>query len=202
MRPTIGRRFAVAASCALVAIALPAIALALRGSSASPASTSATGIGAVSSSRETALDAASASTERMLNARGFLTATAGARLLSEARTVPVTVAGSRLYLVPTEKGKLCLFLEVYGETCSDPIGAANPALIVAEDRDGPGGAGPLVYGVAMDGVSSVTFELGGRRATVHVAQNTFVYRGDSAASAGTLLPVSASFADGSSTPLD
>lgn len=201
MRKGFRRGIAIGAVTLAVAVGIP-IGLSIRVANApSQATSSNPGIGLVTSSYESALDPKTATTLRMLNERGFGAAALGKRSLTEARTVSTTVGGRRLYLVPTENGKLCLFLEESGEACSEPISPANPAQVVVEDRDGPGGVGPTVFGVAMDGVRSVTFAAGGDRHVVPVTGNTFVFRGNSEMSAGSVLAISATLDDGTTLPL-
>lgn len=202
MRQRLGRRVAVGFACAAVAVGVPTVALAIRGADApsqppSPVQT----IGLVESSQASGLDPATAATLRMLNERGLGAAVLGKRLLAEARILPTTINGKRLYLVPTETGKLCLHLEGSGEAWFDPISQANPALLVAEDSDGPGGVGATVYGVAMDGVRSVTFTAGGNRHVVPVTGNVFVFHGDSETSAGLVDAISATLNDGTALSL-
>ncbi|HLA13684.1 MAG TPA: hypothetical protein VJZ25_01550 [Gemmatimonadaceae bacterium] len=197
MRHRFGRRIAVGGACVAVAVGIPTVALAIRVANApSPAASPIQGIGLVTSSQERGLDPRTAATLRMLNDRGLGAAALGKRLLTEARTVSTRISGKRLYLVPTETGKLCLFLEESGEACSEPLSQANPAQVVVEDRDGPGGVGPTVFGVAIDGVRSVTFAADGDRHVVPVTGNAFVFRGNSEMSAGSVLAVSATLDDG------
>ncbi len=202
MKPRFRRGFAIGAVCATVAVGIPAVALAIRGANAPSAPATANQpIGLVTSAEKSAVDPRTAATLGMLNDRGHAAAAVGKRLVNDARTLPMTISGKRLYLVPTGKGKLCLFLEGSGETCSDRLSQANPALIVAEDDDGPGGVGPTVYGVAMDGVRSVTIAIGGERHVIPVTANAFVFRGDSAATAASLLAMSAARDDGTTLSL-
>lgn len=202
MRQRFGRGLGIGVACAAVAVGIPTIALAIRSTDApSQPPSPVQAIGLVTSSQASGLDPATATTLRMLNERGLGAAVLGKRLLTEARTLPTTISGKRLYLVPTETGKLCLYLEGSVEAWFDPVSQANPALLVAEDRDGPGGVGPTVYGVAMDGVRTVTFTAGGDRHVVPVTGNVFVFRGDSETSAGSVMAISATLDDGTDLSL-
>jgi hypothetical protein len=186
---------AIAAGVTVVAVAVGAT----GGSSQS--ATSPPGIGLVTSAQVGGLDAGTAATLRTENTVGLGSAVLGQRLLSRARTVPATINGLHLYLVPTDKGKLCVYLEASGESCTDALSSANPVHLIAEDRDGPGGAGPIVFGVAMDGVRSVTFTIGGQSQTVAVNGNSFEFQGTSDTDITSVLPISATLADGTVTPL-
>jgi hypothetical protein len=202
MRQMFGRGVAVGLAFAAVAVGIPTVALAIRGADgASQPRRPVQAIGPVSSSQAAGLDRVTATTLRMLNQRGIGAAILGKRSLTEARTLSTTVDGRRLYLVPTETGKVCLYLEGSVEAWFDPISPANPALLVAEDRDGPGGVGPTVYGVAMDGVRSVTFAAGGDRQVVPVIGNVFVFHGDPEVSADSVTAISATLNDGTDLSL-
>jgi hypothetical protein len=201
MRQSFGRQVVVGLVFAVMAV-IPTVALATRGTDApSQRSVPLPSIGLVTSSQAGGLAPATVSTLRMLDDRGIGTAILGKRLAAEARTLSTRVNGKRLHLVPTETGKLSLHLEGSGETWFDPISKANPVLLVAEDRDGPGGVGATVYGVAMDGVRTVTFAFGGETHVVPVTENVFVFRADSELRAGSLDAISATFDDGSALPL-
>jgi hypothetical protein len=203
MRQRFGRGIVFGAALVAVAVGVPAVALAIQGpNTPQQPPTPIRGVGAVTSSQPSELDQRTASTLSMLNDRGLGAAALGKRLLAEARTLATTVNGRRLYLVPTEAGKLCTYLQDSGEACTEPLSRANPAQIVVEDRDGPGGAGPIVFGVTMDGVRSVTFAVAGQRHVVAASGNAFVFRGTSEMSAAEVLGVSATLDDGTVLSLE
>jgi hypothetical protein len=53
-----------------------------------------------------------------------------------------------------------------------------PLTFAVADPDGAGGGeGPIAYGVARDGVVSVSFTVDGRRASVAVRHNLFAFQG-------------------------
>jgi hypothetical protein len=65
-----------------------------------------------------------------------------------------------------------------GETCAHPLSATAPAVFAVFDPDAVEGAGPIAFGVAADGVRSVSFTVGARKQTVPVNGNLFSFAGD------------------------
>jgi hypothetical protein len=98
---------------------------------------------------------------------------AGRPLLGESRLLGTLPAGRRVYVVPTSAGRLCVVVERLAESCANPLTQATP-ITFAVAR--PAGEGPVAYGVARDGVASVSFRVGGRRVTVPVRNNLFAYQ--------------------------
>lgn len=187
------RRIVVAALvCTSLAVVVSAFAVASSGAKAIVSSS----VGPVSSSRAGGLDAASRTHIEALNGRGVGDAVLGQRLIAEARTLPTRVDGWQLYLVPTKKGKLSFGLGSSLEEWFDPLSQTHPVLFAATDDDGPGGVGATVYGVAIDGVTSILLTIGGAQKTVPVSGNVFVFHGDPAADFSSIAPISATFADG------
>ena len=184
----------VAVVSAALAIGVSAIAAGKSGAKAADAPTPS--IGAVSSSQAGGLDAATLAAIQVLNKQGVGAAVLGQRLIADARTLPTRVDGQQLYLVPTETGKLGFGLGNSLEEWVDPLSQTHPVLAAAKDNDGPGGVGPTVYGVAVDGVSSVTITIDGAQKTVPVTGNVFVFHGESDANFESIAPVSAIFANG------
>lgn len=196
-------RWAVICLTALtLAISIPAIALSMEQTASQAPQDPFGRIGAAGHARTAAvLDPASAATVQMLNTRGQGTRVLGAQLAVEARLLPTRIGGKQLYLIPTEKGKLCALLEGGAEACTDPLTDERPAFLVAMDDDGPGGAGPTVFGVALDGVRTISVAAGGSRMVVPVSENTFTFVGDSALSVADVAPSSATFDDGRTVDL-
>jgi hypothetical protein len=184
----------VAVGCAVLATGISAVAVGNGGAKAAGAPTPS--IGPVSSSQAGRLDASTLARIQALNNKGVGAALLGQRLIADARTLPTRVDGYQLYLVPTETGKLCLGLGNSLEAWFDPLSQTHPVLSAAVDDDGPGGVGPTVYGVATDGVGSVTFSIDGAQHTVPVTGNVFVFHGASEAIFDSIAPVSATFANG------
>jgi hypothetical protein len=115
----------------------------------------------------------------------------GSRRIGGARLVGTLPSGRRVYLVPTSKGKLCVVVARLAESCGDTLTREAPITFTIVDQ---GQGVPAVgYGVALDGVVSVSFEAGGRAVTVPVRDNLFVYEAPSGTS---FSPPSVTFADG------
>jgi len=62
------------------------------------------------------------------------------------------------------------------ESCGNPLTQTEPLTFTIVDPDGPGGEPAVAYGVARDGVKSVSFTVGGRHETVPVRGNMFAYQ--------------------------
>lgn len=127
------------------------------------------------------------------------------QVVSAARQLPFTIAGNVAYLVPTTAGAggFCLYAgEQLPEVCDAPFSATSPPLLfIDSDPDGSGPIGTTAFGVAEDGVASVTIIVNGTPVTVPVRGNTFEYIGDSSVVPGSIGSVSANFADGHSVKL-
>jgi hypothetical protein len=193
------RRLAAAAVFGGLAIAAPTLAFALSTMKASPSTESPLrGIAAAATapSGEHAVDPRSWATLQELNARGLGERALGEQLIADARVMPTTVDGKALYLIPTARGGLCTFLEGGIETCGAPLSDTNPAVIIAVDDDGPGGVGPMVFGVAQDGIDSITIKVSGQRLSVTVNRNVFEYHATSSARAADVVGVVATRTDG------
>jgi hypothetical protein len=102
---------------------------------------------------------------------------AGRPLLQQSRLLGALPTGRRVYLVPTSTGRLCLVVERLAESCGNPLTQAAPLTFAVADADRAGGGeGPIAYGVARDGVVSVSFTIDGRRVTVPVRRNLFAFQ--------------------------
>jgi hypothetical protein len=98
----------------------------------------------------------------------------GPRRTDSARFVGTLPSGRKVYVVASEKGRLCVVVARLAESCSDRLSAAEPVTFTAAwDRPG---APAYAYGVALDGVRSVSFSFGGNRVTVPVEHNFFAYQ--------------------------
>ena len=125
-----------------------------------------------------ARDVLDPATAAMLRRDEHRSGSAGVRLLAQSRLLGTLPMGRRVYLVPTSSGRLCVVVERLAETCGDPLTQAAPLTFAVVDPDRPGGGeGPVAYGVARDGVISVSFTVDGRRETVAVRHNLFAYQG-------------------------
>jgi hypothetical protein len=136
-----------------------------------------------------------------LNEEGIGRDVIGVQTVGAARLLTTLANTKRPYLIPTEAGKICLVLEGGNEACTDPLTASTPAMVVTVDADGPGGTGPLVFGVAMDGVRAVSFSATDSRSVVPVVDNVFSIQGDSAMTAASVSEPTATFDDGRVVPI-
>jgi hypothetical protein len=97
---------------------------------------------------------------------------AGRPLLGESRLLGALPTGRRVYLVPTSAGRLCVVVERLAASCGRPLTRSAPLTFAVTHS----GKGPVVYGVARDGIVSVSFTVGGRRVAVPVRNNLFAYQ--------------------------
>ena len=92
---------------------------------------------------------------------------ASARLLSP---------DSKVYVVADTRGDLCVSF-AFGDGCGPPLDASHPITLgVVNTGPIPPGGTLTVGGVALDGVSSVSFTIWGQRVTVPVEHNAYVYK--------------------------
>jgi hypothetical protein len=100
-----------------------------------------------------------------------------------ARFIREVPSGMRFYTIPTSAGDLCL-ANVYppgssnakgGYGCGDSLSQSAPVTLVSEEPAGPATA--TSYGLAMDGVTAVSFMAEGAERTVPVANNVWIYAG-------------------------
>jgi hypothetical protein len=183
---------------ALVVAAASAIAGAASKSAANPF----TGIAAANHPRgaEDAVDAATAASMKAEDAV-HATPQIGSHLLAESRSIGSLSSGRRIYLVPTDKGGLCVAVARLAETCSAALSDASPVTFTIVDADGVGGAGPVAYGVATDRVRSLSFSVAGRPVTVRVHDNLFVFRGRPSDGTGDFSSATVLFTDGATSIL-
>jgi hypothetical protein len=154
-------------------------------------------ISALAGTGPTIVDPETAARVRQLNAKGVL----AGQEIGQARAFNTTIAGRTLYAIPSSRGDLCVFLAQAVETCTGPLAASNPAVFTVFDRDGPGGTGPTAFGVAMDGVRSVSFDVNGQPQTLPVRNNIFEYAGTPSTNTEDFTAPSVTFSDGTTVPL-
>lgn len=126
---------------------------------------------------------------------------AGQLLPDSARLVRRLPDGARIYAVATKDGQLCVLAErllnnngkydAAAMGCGSPLTQNQPstAATFARNQSSPA----ISWGIALDGVASVSFRAGGREVTVPVTNNVWAYEG-AAPTHGTLV---AHFKDGS-----
>lgn len=122
-------------------------------------------------------------------------------ILSAVRQLPSTIAGHSAYAIPTTSGDLCLFVEQLPEACDSPFTASMPVLFVEGDPDGPGPIGTTAFGIAEDGVTTITMTVNGNPVTVRVQGNVFEFSGGSSVTPSSITDVTANFQDGHSVTL-
>lgn len=117
----------------------------------------------------------------------------GGRLADSARLVG-TVNGRKVYVVPTQKAGLCVIVAGLAESCSSGLTRSEPVtMVTAWERPGEPG---YIYGVALDGVRTVSFSVGGERVDVPVHDNFYVYETEPLDSPPGPGPPTVTFADG------
>jgi hypothetical protein len=106
----------------------------------------------------------------------------GELLPDSTRFVSQLPSGMRFYVIATSAGGLCL-AEVRPPgssnaraaiSCGESLSANHPITLVSENPDG---STPISYGLAMDGVTSISFPAGGDETTVPVTDNVWAYEG-------------------------
>jgi hypothetical protein len=104
-------------------------------------------------------------------------------LLDTSRRIAQLPSGESLYVFQTSWKGICF---VSGPPpaghefeCSGPLSHAHPSTVwvYTEDSDDP--SDWLAFGIAVDGVTSVSFEQNGHEVTAPVKGNVWTYRGDS-----------------------
>ena len=123
----------------------------------------------------------------------------GSRLVDQARLLGELPDGQKVYAVPTSKGKLCILVAEYAESCGDPLTRARPiTLTIAKAAPG---APHVIWGATADAASvSVSFEVGGQPVTVPVENNFYAWEGQPTARLGGVSPAVVTFSDGTSAP--
>jgi hypothetical protein len=108
----------------------------------------------------------------------------GRLLLDTARLITQVPSGTRFYTIATSAGGLCLATvrSRGGNTlgCGDSLSKSRPITIASERTSR---ATPLVsYGLALDGVTAVSFKADGHQTTIPVKNNVWAYEGQNNAS--------------------
>jgi hypothetical protein len=118
----------------------------------------------------------------------------GARIPDSARFVGALPSGRRVYVMASVKGRLCVVLAGWAESCGNPLALSDPITFTTLFRL-PGDP-TYAYGVARDGVTAVSFSASDRRVTVPVHHNFFVYESEPGTSPRGFGDVQVTFADG------
>lgn len=101
----------------------------------------------------------------------------GQVVASGSRLIGQLASGANVYVLATTTNKLCVLTQqtpssenFSGINCLDPLGQSQPTTLVSKP--------PLTYGVAQDGVASVSFGSPSGQVTVPVKNNVWSYEGD------------------------
>jgi hypothetical protein len=107
----------------------------------------------------------------------------GHLLPDTARFITQVPSGMRFYTIATSAGGLCLATVRSsggnGLECGDSLSKSRPITIASErtNRATP----PVSYGLAIDGVTAVSFKAHGHQTTVPVKNNVWAYEGQNGA---------------------
>jgi len=112
-----------------------------------------------------------------------------------ARVLGTMPDGSKVYGLTDTHGNLCLIGEA-GDGCGPPLTHSHPITLGAANPSPTAGGTFVVQGVAMDGVTSVSFTVSGKAATVPVKDNVYIYKEPDSHADGPRCVI-AHFADGS-----
>jgi hypothetical protein len=118
----------------------------------------------------------------------------GGRLTESSRLVGTLPSGRRVYVVPTTKGRLCVVVAGLAESCGSALSQQEPVTFTST-WEHPGEPA-YAYGVARDGVESVSFNAGARRVTVPVEHNLFAYESEPRDSPAAFGAITVTLADG------
>lgn len=116
-------------------------------------------------------------------------------LLVTARVLGKMPDGSPVYGLTDTRGSLCTFSEV-GGSCGSPLSKSRPISFASFNPSPTTGGKFTASGVAIDGVTSVSFTVWGKEVTVPVRNNVWVYEKPDTTAHGARCIV-AHFADGS-----
>jgi hypothetical protein len=107
----------------------------------------------------------------------------GKLLPDSARFARQLPSGERVYALTTTSNELCVLIlgqpgsnMKYAAGCGDSLDQSHPTTVESE-RPNPS-VPTLTWGVAIDGVSAVSFMAGGQEVMVPVQDNVWAYEGD------------------------
>lgn len=91
-----------------------------------------------------------------------------------ARVLGETSNGSKVYGLTDTRGDLCLIGGGLG-SCGPPLSKSHPITFMASNRSPTTGGTFIASGIAMDGVTAVSFKVWSRDVTVPVRKNVWIY---------------------------
>jgi hypothetical protein len=107
----------------------------------------------------------------------------GRLLPATARFITQVPSGMRFYTIATSAGGLCLATVRSsggdGLECGDSLSKSRP-ITIAEERTNQT-TPPVSYGLALDGVTAVSFKAHGHQTTIPVKNNVWAYEGQNGA---------------------
>ncbi len=124
--------------------------------------------------------------------------------LNGVRRLPSVIAGHAAYVMPTNTGAFCLVVAQMPEACEKPFAPSTSPVLFVEGSSpaGSASAGVTAFGIAEDGVVSITMTVNGSQVKVPVQANTFEYTGGPSVTPESITNVTANFADGHSVGLN
>jgi hypothetical protein len=100
------------------------------------------------------------------------------QLLPDSARLVKEVTGARFYAVATSTGQLCVLVEReiggVGMGCGSPLTQSQPTTAASFNVNHE----KNTWGIAVDGVTAVSFLAGGKQVTVPVVHNVWVYQGN------------------------
>jgi hypothetical protein len=96
-------------------------------------------------------------------------------LLGSARLVGHVPQFGNVYVVTDTRGDLCTIFEGGGGACGPPLSKSQPITFGTFNKSPTTGGTFVASGIAIDGVTSVSFTVWGKEVTVPVKNNVWVY---------------------------
>lgn len=92
-----------------------------------------------------------------------------------ARVLGTMPDGSKVYGLTDTHGNLCLIGEA-GDGCGPPLTHSQPITLGTANASPTAGGTFIAQGVALDGVTSISFTVSGKAVTVPVKDNVYIYK--------------------------
>ena len=175
----------------VVAVAVAVAALALAGVAIADGLGAFSGIGAAQHP-QTGADVIDPATRAYMEG-GSSMPIIGGLLFDTARVVGQLPSGQNIYVIANKRDALCFVVgPPHPEwNCDDPLSRSHPSTVFFYGQDP---SAPTTFGIALDGVTAVSFDQDGQELTVPVKDNVWIYPGD--AFYGAMVSLTAHFADG------
>ena len=95
--------------------------------------------------------------------------------LDSTRLIGHLATMGNVYVVTDTRGDLCTLWEAGAGSCGPPLSKSQPISFAAFNRAPTVGSTFVATGLAIDGVTSVSFRVGGKAVTAPVKDNVWVY---------------------------